>query len=394
MRAKTVVPISLLLIAGSIISCGSASHGAAEKVTTPNTPAPFASVAKNRYVDDVGRFLGGLPGTEGSPFKEQEADEAWKLHASALNTSWHDVEAKRLPPMREFYKTELSGKPVDSSVMFYPFSGPDVLTPSVFFPNNQTYVFVAMEPAGTLPTKKELARKFSGAQLAQVRETLGDVMQRSFFITRQMDKQFRGQVSDGLLPAILVLLARTQHTVLGMRYVRIDDNGRLVERASDYRAPGRIGNKGVEIDFQTDADKSAHKLFYFSVNLDDAHLAENKQFQTYLASLGDVTTFFKSTSYMLHRPEFSKIREIVTQKSATVLQDDSGIPFKYFEPARWNVQLYGDYDKPYGSFRYLQQLDLKKAYADGGAKQIGFRIGYGYSKAPSNLLLAKRKQLN
>ena len=37
----------------------------------------------------------------------------------------------------------------------------------------------------------------------------------SFFITRQMDHQFRGQVTDfGLLAPILQLLVRTGHTVL------------------------------------------------------------------------------------------------------------------------------------------------------------------------------------
>jgi hypothetical protein len=51
------------------------------------------------------------------------------------------------------------------------------------------------------------------------------------------------------------------------------------------------------------------------------------------------------------------------------------------------VQLYGGYSKPYGSFRWLEQPDLRKAYA-ADAKPLAFRIGYGFSKAPSNLLFA------
>ena len=65
-----------------------------------------------------------------------------------------------------------------------------------------------------------------------------------------MDRQFRGQVTDGLLAPILQLLVRTGHTVLGFRYVRLDDAGEVIDRAVDYKAPTRYGNKGVEIEFQ------------------------------------------------------------------------------------------------------------------------------------------------
>ena len=58
---------------------------------------------------------------------------------------------------------------------------------------------------------------------------------RSFFITRQMDRQFRGQVTDGLLAPILQLLVRSGHTVLGFRYVRLDDAGQVIDRAPDYQ---------------------------------------------------------------------------------------------------------------------------------------------------------------
>src|SRR5580700_1921675 len=180
---------------------------------------------------------------------------------------------------------------------------------------------------------------------------------RSFFITRQMDQQFRGQVTDGLLVPILQLLVRTGHTILGFRYVRLDEQGQVIDRTLDYHATTRYGNKGVQIEFRTDGDQSLHQLYYFSVNLADDRLAENKPFQTYVGGLRGATTMFKSTSYMLHRREFSLIRNLVLENSAEVLQDDSGIPFRWFDADRWRVQLYGDYERPYGSFKFMEQAD-------------------------------------
>jgi hypothetical protein len=93
---------------------------------------------------------------------------------------------------------------------------------------------------------------------------------------------------------------------------------------------------------------------------------------------------------MVHKPEFSIIREQVLSKSAYVLQDDSGIPYHCFSASSWRVQLYGEYDRPYGSFRWFEQKDLKKAYAASGTKALDFRIGYGYGRVPSNLQLAAK----
>jgi hypothetical protein len=154
--------------------------------------------------------------------------------------------------------------------------------------------------------------------------------------------------------------------------------------------PGKIGNKGVEIDFRTDEDQSVHKLLYFSVNLADDRLRQNKPFLTYLDGLKGVTTFFKATSYMPHQPGFDTIREQVMANSVAILQDDSGIPYRFYAAPGWQVQLFGDYEKPYGSFGWLEQPDLRKAYSTLSPKPLGFRLGYGFSKVPSNLLLAKR----
>ncbi len=169
-------------------------------------------------------------------------------------------------------------------LLFYPFGGPDALTATLCFPRSPMYVIVGLEPAGTLPTADQLAKRDMSRYLEGMRETMASVLGRSFFITREMDHQFRGQVTDGLLAPILHLLARTQHTVLGFRYVRLDDDGRVIARDVDYKAPTRYGNKGVEIEFRSNSDQTIQKLYYFSVNLSDERLRENKPF-TYAARL-------------------------------------------------------------------------------------------------------------
>ncbi len=292
--------------------------------------------------------------------------------------------------MRDFQQKSLSN--AGKSRVYYPFSGPDALMPTTFFPHSPSYVMVGLEPAGTLPTPKQMGRRDLSNFLPQVRQTVASELGRSFFITRQMDRQFRGQVTDGLFQPIVELLVRTKHTILGFRYIRLDDGGRIIERAADYHAPGRIGNKGVEIDFRSDEDGSVHKLVYLTVNLSDEMLRDNAPFQSFVSGLKGATTYLKATSYMLHKPEFSIARDQILSASSVILQDDSGIPYRSFQAPAWRVELYGDYVRPYGSFRWLEQEDLRKAYLTNGPKTLGFRIGYGYGRVPSNLLIATRAE--
>jgi hypothetical protein len=357
-----------------------------------SNPADRLSVPtpRDRYADDLGRFLAGLPARPGSQFAELESHPAWIEHRRDLDSAWSKISEVSLPAMQAFQKRELSSDRIVRAPVFYPFSGPDALMVTVFFPRNPTYVMVGLEPAGTLPKARQIERKNLESWLAAVRATLASELSRSFFITRQMDRQFRGQVTDGLFLPILELLVRSNHTILGFRYVRLDEAGNIVERAADYKAPGSIGNKGVEIDFRSDDDQSIHKLFYFSVNLSDERLNENQPFLKFVASLKGTATMLKATSYMLHKPEFSTIRERLLSQSLALLQDDSGIPYHYFPASTWKVQLYGTYNRPYGSFRWLEQADLREAYQSSATKPLNFRIGYGFGKVPSNLLLAHK----
>ena len=381
-------PVFLCVFAGLLtISCGHKPKTVSAMAATDRFSEP---VSHDRYADDVGRFLAGLPGKSGSQFEGLQNEKAWAKHREELDLAWHSLEEESLPAMRAFQICELSVDRTARAPVFYPFSGPDALMVTVFFPRNPTYILVGLEPAGTLPSPKQLGRKDLARYLANVRSTVASELGRSFFITRQMDRQFRGQVTDGLLLPILELLVRTDHTILGYRYIRLDEAGQIVERASGYHAPGKIGNKGVEIDFRTDADQSVHKLIYFSVNLSNQSLRDNTAFQSFASRLNGTVTFLKATSYMIHKPEFSIVREQVLSKSVAVLQDDSGIPYHFYAAPPWRVQLYGDYVRPYGSFRWLEQPDLRNAYRATGPKPLAFRIGYGYSKVPSNLLLASR----
>lgn len=365
----------------------SAKHDAASEQPFA---APGDTVPQQREADDAARFLAGMPGNPGSPFLPLEEEAAWKEHRELMDAAWATADEKLIHGLREFQQSELSAPPLERNVLFYPFSGPDALTATICFPKSPAYVMVALEPAGTLPSMRELNKKSMAQYLGAVRSTMASELGKSFFVTREMDRQFRGQVTDGLVVPMLLLLVRTEHTILGLKFVRINEAGQVADRPGGVPVQAEHANKGFELEFRTDADQSIHRLYYFSLNLADKRLSANAGFLRYVNAMPAHTTMLKATSYMTHHADFSVIRDLVVSHSAAIFQDDSGIPFHFFGTGQWNLQLYGDYTQPYGSFRWLEQPDLRKAYHTGTVRPLSLRLGYGFGKVTSNLLLARR----
>jgi hypothetical protein len=381
-----------LLLSWAIMTAGCnrpAPAGGQPQSAKPSAPTSI-SVPEHREADDVARFLAGLPGKPGSPLIPLEETDAWKEHKRLLDQAWEAADGKLVAGLSEFQKTELDHPELRNATVFYPFSGPDALTATACFPHNSTYILVALEPAGTLPSLRQMDKKDLAGYLPAMRQTMESILGRSFFITREMDREFRGQVTDGLLLPIIHVLVRQHFTIEGFRYIRLDDSGRIIDRDPHYKASTVYGNKGLELQYRSDIDQSQHTMYYFSVNLSDKRLRINKPFLAYAAGLNGTATLLKATSYMTHHPEFSVIRDLILEHSGAILQDDSGIPYHFFQSPLWKVQLYGQYVQPYGSFKWLLQKDLQKAYEQPGVKPLPLRIGYGYGKVASNLLLARR----
>ena len=233
-----------------------------------------------------------------------------ETHRNRLDEAWRKAQKDLVGKLSAFQKQELSGDPAWGATVFYPFGGPDAMTATLLFPKSPVYVIVGWNPRGRCRASiKSKKRRISPSIWQRRGETMASgSWAGSFFVTRDMDRQFRGQVTDGLLIPILQLLVRTDHQVLGFRYVRLDDEGKIIERAPTYKAPTRFGNKGVEIEYKMTSDSSLHTLYYFSVNLSNERLIENKPFLSYLSRLTGVTTFLKATSYLTHKADFSMIR--------------------------------------------------------------------------------------
>ena len=193
------------------------------------------------------------------------------------------------------------------------------------------------------------------------------------------------------LPILYVFLARTGKTIDEVNFVHLDEQGNL-QIAGELDAVARVSqtnktvpSSGVKIVF-TEGNGPRQTLYYFSTNLADGSF-QRSGFSTFLAKLGPADSLIKSASYLLHEAYFSGVRNLLLNKSATIVQDDSGIPLAYFEATKWRLQAFGHYAGPLPMFAKYYQPRMIELFRS--ASPFEFGIGYRWRKNESNLLIAR-----
>lgn len=348
----------------------------------------FAAAGAARAADsnpapaDTARYLAGMQPSAGSPLAKLAEDGSWRQHAKYFDSAWARLDSQQLGKIRSWSEKHL---PSPQPVLFYMFSGPDYLYADAFFPKADTYVLSGLEPVGNVPDLTKFSRGALSAELGGLRASLNTVLNYSFFITENMKRQLRAGKINGTLPVLYVFLARSGKTVEEVSFIALDEAG-AVHPADE--AGLKNPTKGVKIVF-SGSDGKKRALYYFSTDLSDGGIKRNDGFMKFCDKLGKGDAFVKSASYLLHSGGFSGVRNFLLEHSASLLQDDSGIPVSYFKAAEWDLHPFGKYLGPIGVFPGRYQTKLAQLFRK--APSIDFGAGYRWRPRESNLLLAVKK---
>ena len=320
------------------------------------------------------------------------------MHGRNLDFIFAREESVQLTKVREFSKKYLTDK---RDTMLYMFSGPDFLYATSFFPNASTYVLAGLEPVGSVPDLTNLGPSVIDGELRSLEASMSSLFSFSFFITQKMKTQLREGQVYGTLPILYVFLARTGKTIHEVNLVRLDAQGNLQsvddldttdgDATKLIQSQQRSAASGIKIVFSDD-NGPKQTLYYFSTNLADGSF-QRSGLSAFLAKIGPADSLIKSASYLLHNAHFAGVRQLLLNNSATIVQDDSGIPLAYFEASKWRVRAFGHYAGPISMFANFYQPRMAELFQS--ASPLEFGIGYRWRKNELNLLLAQSdSQLN
>lgn len=335
-----------------VLTLGFASAGRASAASTAQEQA---------------EFLAGLPVSPGSALAALQKAGSYETHREQLAKKWDYCRKARWDGMQSWARKNLGHKSA-RGVVRYLFGGPDFLAAHAFFPNADTLVLGGLEPVGAVTPPESLAPAALDGSLAATRQAISTALFAGYFVTREMNAQLRQGNFWGVLPLLYTQLALTGNKILSVEPVR------------------PFGSPGVKISYRRGM-RGPQTLYYFQANVSNG--PECSRFLSWLGSLGEGASYLKAASYLLHGNGFSRVRSFLLDTSALIVEDDSGIPFRYFGPDRWKIKMFGEYTQPIFSGYY--QNDFRDAYATrSNAGPLPFGAGYQVFSDKANILLVER----
>ncbi|HEX5767210.1 MAG TPA: hypothetical protein VFX94_03165, partial [Burkholderiales bacterium] len=344
--------------------------------------AGSAGAGSGASPDDVARFMAGLPPKAESPLVPLTQTPAWQHHARVFSSAWARLDQRQLARVRAWSGENLKESQAN---MFYMFSGPDFLYADAFFPKASTYVLSGLEPVSQVPDPTMLARRSLASALGELRSSLNSVLSYSFFQTKHMRRDLNSGQMTGTLPILYVFLARSGKTIHEVSFVSLDKDGTVLPSQGSANA----ADQGVKIVFSK-GEGPRQTLYYFRTDVSNGGVA-NSGFLRFCEHLGTGDSFVKSASYLMHSDGFSKVRDFLLTRSVTLVQDDSGVPVRFFEANGWMLRPHGRYRGPIRLFGSRYQAQLKELFRKGPSSPLAFGIGYRWRANDSNLMVGVRK---
>lgn len=382
-------------------------------------PIEDLSIKTNFYEDGIAGFLSGV---DTSLFCRKINSDFWKSFTNKVNNGfsvkgkddivikkpgWNKIKKVRLDPMRNWSQSQFLKSDIDTSLLFYPFSGPDFLHAFQFYPNANEYILLALEEIGSIPDFKSISEDSIQSYAMNLNLFLRDIYLRSYFITGNMIDDISENKVDGVLSTLYWFLKKTNHDIISVEKITLNSLGKIVIEENVKEGWNPNGFDGVRFHFKN-SNNQLKKLTYFSCDISDQAFLDNgrnikyknSNLLTFLNNMRQCNTFIKSASYMMHHDRedlsFMNIRNIILSKSKSIFQDDTGVPFRYINQDKWNITVYGSYEKPIKDFdrwSFMMQEDLNLFYknTENHGGNLPFSLGYHWQDKKQNQMLFLKK---
>ena len=308
---------------------------------------------------------------------------------ATVQSNFSVLENTKLFPIKKWVKeVGMLPEKYKTNTLFYPLAGADFVYADAFFNEVDNYILVGLEKPGFLPNYTKFTNPQIEYYISSMYNSLDVSMKFGYFKTNNMRVQFNQKVVNGTIHSLLFYLARTSNKIVDVKHFQIQNDGSLKYTVGTEA----MRSAGIEILFKNEKGKDK-KLYYYSTDLSDANKSLDSFFK-WVSAFGPHNTMLKAASYLNSREYFSKTRNYILNSSQLIVQDDSGIPFKYVSNPSWDVKLYGVYRKVIPLFSSRIQPDMVQAYADSTkltSKILPFKIGYNVMFNETNLQLYYKK---
>jgi hypothetical protein len=343
------------------------------------------------YWNDVARYLAGMEVSEKSILLPKTKEPRYQNHRHFMDNLWSRIQKETIDIVTTWRKQNVPALWYRATA-FYPLSGADFINLYTMFPHARNYLMIAMEPEGDASVLRDCQSRRLIDGLVPVQRSIYLYGVNNYFQSKIMAQEMTNTLLPGTAPALLIFMARLGLAINSVENICISESGELAPAAAQGTA--RIKGKiyGIRIGF-TGNDGSSRELVYLAMKIGPQSVSPDTPEGKYLDRLKRIKTMMKSAVFLLHHHPFDPVRDFILKRSILVVEDDSGIPYKFFSEG-WRTTIFGIY-RPAIQLPYCKpvyQNDLKLRYA-ADSKPLPFNFGYGilFGQGQSNLMVAVKK---
>lgn len=341
-------------------------------------------------ISDTAKFLGTVELEKDSPLYPYTLTNNYKAFKEEIEESWNNFQGPNLEKIEKWREKQIKQEYTDT--VFYPFSGPDIVNALAFYPDAKLYIMLGLETPGQVPKPLDLKRHQIDKAFNGLKKSLAAILRWNFFRTLGMEKNIGSYQFNGIIGVKMFLLARYGCTIVDARHIWIDSKGKL--RYDNKNLDPNVTINGCELVFRLKGDKELKTSQFFQLDVRNSNLRNHTNFLHYLKKRGRFSTLIKAASYLMHYEDhsFTIMRSLVLRKSDFLIQDDTGIPLKYFSWDDWNLDFYGTHVTPIPLFEKRLQPALVSAIHQNSKGILPFSYGYYIAPGLSHVMVASSKK--
>jgi len=385
MNKNTILSVFILLVILAI-SCGGNPEKSTskDKTETVEQVQPLDTFSFQDY-NSIAYILAGRQPFDTAFLVKLTKSAEFENYKILMEKKWSDHN-KNLNIIKDWSKQNIS----NTDTVFYPFGGPDFNYMAAFFPDCRFSVLVGLEKGGKIPFSDSLSIANYSEILKMVSQSVMTNLELSYFRTNSMARDLAGYL-EGTLPIIMMFMSRHDFEIININPVFINNQGyfEYFEKDMVY-AHDLIKDyeDSFEIIYKKEGEDFYRKLYYFSMDLSDEAL-NKKTFSLMMDNyFKNQTCFLKAASYLLDRPQFKIMKELILSNCTEIVTGPSGMPYRDFDET-WDIKLFGSYIGPIRLFYDRRQEDMIEAYKNGNPEPIKFR--FDYHPTNSSLIVARKK---
>lgn len=347
------------------------------------------------YWNHLSEFLAGVELSPENSFQSLATKPSYLAYRKNINNYWNKIEKDYLSKIADWKEKHLTNLSPNNTTL-YPLAGADFINMFNLNAPSPKYIMIGLQKPGYIRDPLRFSDFELGKALSNIQNVVYELAYYNYSTSRRLQQEANNPYFTGVAPTLLFFIKRLGYDVLNVERIYLDDDGKMQIDNSSFEVFDKKKHTGVKILFANSDRTQIKELYFFRIWLSSNSASSNSPEGKFFISQGRLNLMFKAAEYILQTKEYEPFINDLLMLSDRVVQDESGIPFRYFKPEEWSFKLYGKYigkiqlkNTPKVPF----QNDLYEAFQK-ESQPLPFPFGYGVLKGKaSNLLLFERKSL-